>query len=137
MVARCRKLAHRSDDGVEHAMSKDEDLVAKVREVLEACASDRKMISFGEIETRVGAKIFAWNKVFDPIYEELRALGKPDLTSIVIYKTGNLQGYPPFFSDGGEARSKRFNPNNLKQVERWQKEVTRVFEEWGTKGKRT
>jgi hypothetical protein len=63
--------------------------------------------------------------------------GKPDLTSIVIYKTGNLQGYPAFFSDGGEARSKRFNPNNLKQVERWQKEVAGVFEEWGTKGKRT
>jgi hypothetical protein len=62
----------------------------------------------------------------------LRALGKPDLTSIVIYKTGNQQGYPPFFSDGGEARSKRFNPT-LKQVERWQKEVARVFEEWASK----
>jgi hypothetical protein len=69
------------------------------------------------------------------IYEELRALGKPDLTSIVIYKTGNQQGYPPFFSDGGEARSKRFNPNNLKQVERWQKEVARVFEEWAPQEK--
>jgi hypothetical protein len=71
---------------------------------------------------------------FSPIYEELRALDKPDLTSIVIYKAGNQQGYPPFFSDGGEVRSKRFNPN-LKQVERWQKEVARVFEEWAPKGK--
>jgi hypothetical protein len=114
-------------------MSKDDELAAKVQEVLEACASARKMISFSEIETRIGEKIVAWSKVLDPIYEELRALGKPDLTSIVIYKTGNLQGYPPFFSDGGEARSKRFNPNNLKQVERWQKEVARVFEEWGTR----
>jgi hypothetical protein len=102
---------------------------------LEASASARKMISFSEIETRIGAKVVAWNKVLDPIYEELRALGKADLTSIVIYKTRNQQGYPPFFSDGGEARSKRFNPNNLKQVERWQKEVARVFEEWSKKEK--
>jgi hypothetical protein len=79
----------------------------------------------------------AWNKVLDPIYEELRARGKPDLTSIVIYKTGNLRGYPPFFSDGGDARSRRFDPNNLKQVERWQNEVARVFDEWGAKGKGT
>jgi hypothetical protein len=116
-------------------MSRDDDLVAKVREVLEACAGAGKMISFSEIETRIGEKVVAWNKVLDRIYEELRALGKPDLTSIVIYKTGNQQGYPPFLSDGGEARSKRFNPNNLKQVERWQKEVGRVFEEWGSKGR--
>jgi hypothetical protein len=118
-------------------MPKDDALIAKIREVLEACASAGKMISFSEIETRIGEKVVAWNKVLDPIYEELRALGKPDLTSIVIYKTGNQQGYPPFFSDGGEARSKRFNPNDLKQVDRWQKEVARVFEEWSKKGKRT
>jgi hypothetical protein len=116
-------------------MAKDHDLVARVRDVLEACARAGKTVSFSEIETRIGEKVVAWNKVLDPIYEELRVLGKPDLTSIVIYKTGNLQGYPPFFSDGGEARSKRFNPNNLKQVERWQKEVARVFEEWASKEK--
>jgi hypothetical protein len=68
------------------------------------------MISFSEIETHIGEKVVAWNKVLDRIYEELRALGKPDLTSIVIYKTVNQQGYPPFLSDGGEARSKRFQP---------------------------
>jgi hypothetical protein len=116
-------------------MAKDEHLIARVREVLEACARTRKTLSFSEIEMRIGEKVGAWNKVLDPIYEELRALGKPDLTSIVIYKAGNRQGYPPFFSDGGEARSKRFNPNNLKQVERWQKEVAGVFEEWAPKEK--
>jgi hypothetical protein len=115
-------------------MPKDDNLVSKVREVLAECASAR-MISFSEIEARVGEKVGAWHKVLDPIYEELRTLGKPDLTTIIIYKTGTLEGYPPFFSDGGEARSKRFNPNNLKQVERWQSEVARVFEEWATKRK--
>jgi hypothetical protein len=96
MVACCRRLARRLDRRVERAMSRDDDLVAKVREVLEACAGAGKMISFSEIETRIGEKVVAWNKVLDRIYEELRALGKPDLTSIVIYKTGNQQGYPPF-----------------------------------------
>jgi hypothetical protein len=62
---------------------------------------------------------------------DLRSLGRPDLASIVIYKTGNQKGYPPFFSGGGEARSKRFNP----QVECWQNEVARVFEEWRKKVK--
>jgi hypothetical protein len=114
-------------------MPQDDKLIAKVREVLESCAAAGKMISFSEIETRIGGKMGAWSTILDPIYEELKALGKPDLTSIVIYKSGNLQGYPLFFSDGGEARSKRFNPNNLKQVERWQKEVARVFETWNAK----
>ncbi len=132
VAACCRKLTERKNG---RSQMPNHDLVAKVREVLEECASARKMISFSEIETRIGEKVGAWHKVLDPIYEELRTLGKPDLTSIVIYKTGNQQGYPPFFSDGSEARSKRFNPNNLKQVERWQKEVARVFEEWATKGK--
>jgi hypothetical protein len=114
-------------------MSKETDLVAKVREVLESCAREGKMISFSEIETRIGEKVGAWNKILDPIYEELRTQQKPDLTSIIIYKSGEQKGYPPWFSDGGEARSKRFNPNNLKQVERWQKEVAQVFSAW--KGK--
>jgi hypothetical protein len=117
-------------------MSQDRDLIDRVREVLESSASAGKMISFSEIETRIGEKIGgAWNKVLDPIYEETRALGEPDLTSIVIYKTGDLKGYLPFFSDGGEARSKRFNPNNLKQVECWINEVARVFATWSTMGK--
>jgi hypothetical protein len=45
---------------------------------------------------------------------------------------------PPSFTDGGEARSKRFDPNNLKQIERWQKEVASVFgvEQEGKKARR-
>jgi len=82
-----------------------------------------KTITFGEIERRIGLKIGAWNKVLDPIYEDCRTQGHPDLTAIIIYKE-------PFFSDGGEARSKRFNPNNLRPVGRWQEEVTRVFSTW-------
>ena len=53
------------------------------------------------------------------------------MTAIVIYKE---TGYPPFFGDGGEAQSKRFNPNSLRQVDRWQQEVSRVFE-WGKREK--
>jgi hypothetical protein len=86
-------------------MSRDDDVIAKTREVLETCASAGKMISFSEIETRIGEKVVTWNKVLDPIYEELRALGKPDLTSIVIYKTGNQQGYPPFFTAARRGRN--------------------------------
>ena len=100
------------------------DLVSRVRDVLEDSAKAGKTITFGEIERQVGVKIAPWNKVLDPIYDDCMAQGHPDLTVIVIYKD---TGYPPFFSDGGGARSKRFNPNNLRQVERWQKEVARVF----------
>jgi hypothetical protein len=71
-----------------------------------------KTITFGELERKIGVKIGAWNKVLDPIYEDCRTQGHPDLTVIIIYKE---TGYPPFFSDGGEARSKRFNPNDLRQ----------------------
>jgi hypothetical protein len=48
-------------------MPNDHHLVTRVRDVLEACASSGKMISFSEIETRIGAKVVAWNKVLDPI----------------------------------------------------------------------
>jgi hypothetical protein len=105
------------------------DLVSRARTILEV--SERKTITFGEIERRVGEEIAAWNKVLDPIYDDCMAQERPDLTAIVIYKE---TGYPPFFSDGGDARSKRFNPNNLRQVERWQQEVSRVFE-WCKKEK--
>jgi hypothetical protein len=105
-------------------MSTTTDLIPKVRDVLVEAARAGKTISFGEIERRLGERIGAWNKILDPIYQDCMANGYPDLTAIVIYKETR---YPPFFSDGGEARSKRFNPNNLRQVERWQKEVARVF----------
>jgi hypothetical protein len=112
-------------------MPTDTDLVPRVRVILEESATECKTITFGEIERRVGEKIAAWNKVLDPIYDECMAQGHPDLTAIVIYKE---TGYSPFFSDGGDARSKRFNPSNLRQVERWQQEVSRVFE-WCKKEK--
>jgi hypothetical protein len=70
-------------------------------------------------------------EVLDPFHADCIAHGLPDLTTIVIYKE---TGYPPFFGNGGEAQSKRFNPNSLSQVDRWQQEVSRVFE-WGKKEK--
>jgi hypothetical protein len=46
----------------------------------------------------------------------------------VIY---NATGYPAFLYDGAkDRRSKRFNPNDLEQRERWGKEVARVFSWW-------
>jgi hypothetical protein len=129
----CGKVAVTKIDGPtrEMKMAPDIDLTSRVRDVLKNCARERKTITFGEVEKRVGEKIAAWNKVLDPIYEDCRTRGHPDLTAIVIYRE---TGYPPFFSDGGEARSRHFNPNNLRQVERWQKEVSRVFE-WCKKEK--
>ena len=112
-------------------MPTDTDLISRVRDVLGACAKERKTITFGEIEKRVGQKIAAWKKVLDPIRADCMTSGLPDLTAIVIYKE---TGYPPFFSDGGEAQSKRFNPKSLRQVDRWQQEVSRVFE-CGKKGR--
>ena len=120
IVARCGRFLR-----ADRKMPTGIDLIPRVRAVLEDSA--RKTITFGEIERKIGVKIGAWNKVLDPIYEDCRTQGHPDLTAIIIYKE---TGYPPFFSDGGEARSKRFNPNNLRPVGRWQEEVTRVFSTW-------
>jgi hypothetical protein len=50
-------------------MPQDDKLIAKAREVLESCASAGKMISFSQIETRIGEKIGGWSKIFAPIYE--------------------------------------------------------------------
>jgi hypothetical protein len=76
-------------------MPKD-DLVAKIREVLEASASARKMISFSEIETRIGEKVVAWNKVLDPIYEvlaDLILMAPPsDQTALMADVLANLGG---------------------------------------------
>src|SRR6516162_9214514 len=118
IVARCGRFLR-----ADRKMPTGIDLIPRVRAVLEDSARVGKTITFGEIERRIGLKIGAWNKVLDPIYEDCRTQGHPDLTAIIIYKE-------PFFSDGDEARSKRFNPNNLRQVGRWQEEVARVFSTW-------
>jgi hypothetical protein len=66
--------------------------------------------------------------VISRIYEKVKLRqGKPDLTCIVVFKAGDKQGYPPYFSDGGRVRSRPFNPNNLDQLTQWTKEVERVF----------
>jgi hypothetical protein len=43
----------------EDKLARNDDLIAKVREVLLACARSGKMISFSEIETRIGQRIGA------------------------------------------------------------------------------
>ncbi len=73
------------------------DLIFRVQEVLEDYAGNGKLVYYSDIEARIGEEIpfFLWHSILDPIYEELMALGKPDLTVIVISKETN---YPPFFS---------------------------------------
>jgi len=72
-------------------------LIFRVQEVLEDYAGNGKLVYYSDIEARIGEEIpfFLWHSILDPIYEELMALGKPDLTVIVISKETN---YPPFFS---------------------------------------
>ena len=38
-------------------MTKDDDLVAKIRQILEACANAGRMISFSEIQARIGETV--------------------------------------------------------------------------------
>ena len=103
------------------------DLIFRVQEVLEDYAGKGKLVYYSDIEARIGEEIpfFLWHNILDPIDEELMALGKPDLTAIVISKETN---YPPFFSQGGKARSVRFNPD--KHLALWQREVALVFSTW-------
>jgi hypothetical protein len=105
------------------------EVIDKVRCALEAFASAKMTPAFSDIEAAVSVKFRQdqWHQVLDPIYEELRAAGEPDLTTIIVYGSGEKKGYPAYFSDGSKARSRYFNPNNLTQLSRWTEEVKRVF----------
>jgi len=105
------------------------EVIDKVRCALEAFASAKRTPAFSDIEEAVCVKFRQdqWHQVLDPIYEELRAAGEPDLTTIIVYGSGEKKGYPAYFSDGSRARSRHFNPNNLAQLSRWTEEVKRVF----------
>ena len=108
------------------------DDIEKVWEYLKvrANAEPKQLVYFSDIERELGRELYSsqWHLLLDPIYEEVKLRqGKPDLTCIVVFKAGDKQGYPPYFSDGGPARSRPFNPNNLNQLTRWTKEVERVF----------
>jgi len=105
------------------------EVIDKVRCALEAFASAKKTPTFSDIEAAVSVKFRQdqWHQVLDPIYEELRSVGEPDLTAIIVYGNGEKKGYPAYFSDGSKARSRHFNPDNLAQLSRWTQEVKRVF----------
>jgi hypothetical protein len=106
------------------------DYIEEVFEYLKTSARARRFVHFSDIERLLGRELSRsqWHLLFDPIYEEVkRRQGRPDLTCIVVYETGDRRGYPPFFSDGGPARSRPFNPNNLRQLARWTREVEQVF----------
>jgi hypothetical protein len=108
------------------------DDIEKVWEYLKARANvkPKQLVYFSDIERELGRDLYSsqWHLLLDPIYEEVKLKQrKPDLTCIVVFKTGDKQGYPPYFSDGGPVRSRPFNPSNLDQLTRWTKEVERVF----------
>jgi hypothetical protein len=108
------------------------DDIEKVWEYLKtrANAKPKQLVYFSDIERELGRELYSsqWHLLLDPIYEEVKLRqGKPDLTCIVVFKAGDKQGYPPYFSDGGPSRSRPFNPSNLDQLTRWTKEVERVF----------
>ena len=58
-------------------MPTDTDLISKVRDVLEACARERKTITFGEIENRVGEKIAAWKRCWTPFMRTVSLMDFP------------------------------------------------------------
>ena len=70
------------------------EVISKVWRALEEYADREKMPTYTDIETAVGVKFRhdQWRQVLDPIYEELRAGDKPDLTAIVVYGSGDLRG---------------------------------------------
>jgi hypothetical protein len=103
------------------------DDVGKVWDLLKAKANAKKLVYLGEIDRLLGREIFSsqYHLLLDPIYEETKIkLRKADLSCIVVRKE---DGYPVFFSDGGPARSRRFNPDDPQQLKRWLEEVERVF----------
>jgi hypothetical protein len=82
-----------------------------------------------ELENVLGRKLglIEYQELLDPIYEDVkRRQRRPDITLTVI--TGD--GYPAFISDGGPARSVRFDPNKHKHMALWIAELNRV---WATR----
>ena len=102
------------------------DLIGRVRDILEDRAANGRLIRHGEIARELGREISRsqWCTILNPIYNECISIDDPDLTLIVVDQTG----YPPFFSQGGEAQSVRFNFD--RHYELWQKELERIFATW-------
>ncbi len=107
------------------------DLIGQVRDILEDRAAQGRTITHREIRTELGREISRseWRTILNPIYDECMEVGDPE-TLIVVDQTG----YPPFFSQGGEAQSVRFNFD--KHYELWQKELERIFATWRARRRR-
>ena len=105
------------------------EVVSKVEGALIAFTRIEKTPTFTDIENSIGMKIRQdqWRLILDPLHEEMKRTGRPDLPAIIVYKEGEKKGYPPYFSDGGSARSRQFNPNNPDQLKKWLEAVRRVF----------
>jgi hypothetical protein len=100
--------------------------ITKVHEYLKQRANTGKgrTVSFGDIRNLLGKEVALsqWHLLLDPIYEEEKVKqGRADLSCIVVDKDGN----PPYFSDGGPARSVRFDPK--KHMPKWLRELDLVF----------
>jgi hypothetical protein len=88
------------------------DDIEKVWDYLKTRANvePKQLVYFSDIERELGRELYSsqWHLLLDPIYEEVKIRQrKPDLTCIVVFKTGDKQGYPPYFSDGGPVRSRQ------------------------------
>jgi hypothetical protein len=82
-------------------------------------------VSFSEIQNLFGKEVARsqWRLLLDPICEEEKIKrGRADLSCIVVNKE---KGEPPYFSDGGPARSVRFD--RKKHEAKWLKELALVF----------
>jgi hypothetical protein len=89
-------------------------------------ANAGQMVSFADIRGAVGRDLAVsqYHQLLDPIYKMVKVQQRrPDITVLVI----NADNHPPFFSDGGPARSMPFNPK--RHMKRWIDEVKRVHAE--------
>jgi hypothetical protein len=62
------------------------DLISQVRDVLKHRAAQERLLTYGEIETKIDLLITSgqWRTILDPIYHECISVGDPDLTLIVV-----------------------------------------------------
>src|SRR5437899_486697 len=109
-------------------MSTDKRIKCKMK--LIEVAKARRRIPYGALAAHVGGVLpIALGQYLNPIYEEEMALGRPDLTLVVV-KSGSRYGN--YNSRGGPAQSKKFDPNDPADRKAYDEDLGMVYDYWAS-----
>jgi hypothetical protein len=106
----------------------DQTILARCRHKLEETAHKGRTITYGDLAAPLGVNARnGLTKYLNRIYDQERALGHPDLTSVAVNKR---TGLGRFNSNPGPAQSSPVDPKNQQQVAAYKAELARAHSHW-------